>query len=398
MATTATDVSFDPWDREIFASPYEVYGRLRDEAPLYHNEEHGFYVVSRFEDVERMLVDRDTFISGKGAVLDVLMLGTAIPPGLFIFEDPPFHTFHRARLSRVFTPRAVHRIEVEVRDFCARTVDALDGRERFDWMAELATEVPMRVIGMLLGIPEAEQPMLRDHFIESMHTPGRKTEPFANMAKAFSAFGEYIDWRAEHPSDDLMTQMLQMEFEDETGTTRHLTRAEILTYCNLIGAAGNDTTAMLLGWMGKLLAEHPDQRRALAADPSLIGGAVEESLRCEPPAYAFARYVATDTEFHGQLLPEGSFLVCLPGAANRDPRKFGPTAEEFDIRREIDHTLSFGYGPHFCLGANLARLEARLVLEEVLPKIPDWAMEPGDLELVDGSMTRGLKRLVVTVG
>jgi cytochrome P450 len=387
-------VYWDPWDRDIYEHPFEVYRQLRDEAPLYHNERHDFYAISRYEDAERMLQDRDTFISGKGTILDAMLAHAPIPPGLFIFEDPPFHTFHRARLSRVFTPRAVSQIEDDVREFCRKTLDSLAGRENFDMMTDFAREVPMRVMGLLLGIPESDQPMLRDHFVETMHRP-MGTEVDRTSAEA--AFSRYIDWREDHPSDDLMTRLLNTEFEDETGTTRRLHREELVTYINLIAAAGNDTTGLTIGWIGKLLSDHPEQRREIVADPSLIPNTLEEVLRCEPPAYSFGRTVAADVELHGQEVPEGSIVMCVAGAANRDERQFGPDAERFDIHRKIERHLTFGYGAHFCLGANLARLEGRIALEELIRRMPNWHVEEDGAQLVGGGPTRGYESLPVTV-
>jgi cytochrome P450 len=391
--TTTTELYWDPWDRAVYEDPYETYGRLRDEAPLYRNERHGFYAISRYADVERMLGDRDTFLSGKGTVLDAMLRGAPTPPGLFIWEDPPFHTFHRSRLSRVFTKMSVSQLEGEVREFCARTLDDLAGQDRFDMMAGFAREIPMRVMGLLLGIPESDQPMLRDHFIETMHRPAG-TEIDRSVAE--NAFAAYIDYREAHPADDLMTKLLFTELEDETGTTRRLRRDELVTYINLIAAAGNDTTGLLIGWIGKLLADHPEQRAELAADPSLVPNAIEEVLRCANPAYAFGRTLATDAEFHGETVPAGAILICVPGAANVDPRQFGPEAETFDIHRKADRHITFGYGAHFCLGANLARLEARVALEELLRRIPSWQVEDG-ARLVGGGPTRGYEYLPVAV-
>jgi cytochrome P450 len=386
---------WDPWNIEVYDDPYATYQQLLDDAPLYHNERHDFYVISRYADVERMLHDQATFIASKGTILDVLMNENAsFPPGLFSFEDPPFHTFHRAQLSRVFTPRAISRIDDDVRDFCARTLDALAGHDHFDMMAGFAREVPMRVMGLLLGIPEADQPVLRDYFLKNLHRDMSKP---ADNAYLYEAFTAYIDWREEHPSDDLMTQLLLTEFEDQTGATRRLTREELLTYVNLIGAAGNDTTGLLIGWIAKLLGDHPDQRRAVVQDPSLIPNAVEEVIRFEPPPYAFGRYVAEDADFHGQTVPKGSKLVCIPGAANRDERHFGPDAARFDVHRKAERHLSFGYGPHFCLGANLARLEGRIALEELVRRMPDWQITDG-ARLVRGGPTRGYEHLPVAVG
>ena len=394
MAETLSDVHWDPWEEEIYESPFDVYRQLRDEAPLYHNPEHGFYAISRYEDAERMLQDRVTFSSAQGTVLDTMLKQAPIPPGLFIWEDPPQHTFHRTRLARVFTKLSVSKLETEVREFCSKTVDDLVGRKSFDLVADLAREVPMRVMGLLLGIPESDQPMLRDHFIESMHRP-KGTDPDRTYVNG--AFSSYIDWREKHPADDLMTRLLLTEFEDETGTMRRLGRDELVTYINLIAAAGNDTTGLLIGWIGKLLSDHPDQRAAIAADFTLIPNAIEEVLRCEPPAYAFGRTVTADADFHGETVPEGAILMCIPGAANRDERQFGSDAEQFDIYRKAERHISFGYGIHFCLGANLARLEGRLVVEELMQRMPNWHVDEDNAQLVRGGPTRGYEQLPVIV-
>jgi cytochrome P450 len=378
---TIRTTDWDPWNAEVYEHPYPAYRQLLDDAPLYHNPHHDFYVISRYADVERMLTDQETFIARKGTVLDVMMMAEppTFPAGLISFEDPPLHTMHRARLSRIFTPRSVSLIEDEIRDYCARTLDALAGREQFDMMADFAREVPMRVMGLLLGIPEADQPILRDHFLKNLH---RDMGTPADNEFLQATFSEYIDWREQHPSDDLMTQLLFVEFEDETGTTRRLTREELITYVNLIGAAGNDTTGLLIGWIAWLLGQHPDQRREVAADPSLVGHAVEETVRFEPPPYAFGRFLDRDAEFHGETVPAGAKLVCVPGAANRDFAQFGPDAETFDIHRR----------------PNLARLEGRIALEELMQRIPDWQVDADAARLVHGGPTRGYEYLPVTVG
>ena len=188
-------------------------------------------------------------------------------------------------------------------------------------------------------------------------------------------FEEYIDWRAEHPSDDLMTELLQAEFEDETGTDAPPHREEVLGFVNLLAGAGNETTTRLIGWTGKVLAEHPDQRRELVETASLVPNAIEELLRFEPPVTRAWRATSTqDVEHHGQAVPEGSVMLLLIGSANRDDRRF-PDGDTFDIHRKIDHHLTFGYGIHFCLGAALARLEGRVALDEVLQRFPEWEVD-----------------------
>src|SRR4051794_31123514 len=320
--TTASAVNYDPYDVAINADPYPVFRRLREEAPFYYNEQYDFFAVSRFDDVERGLKDCDTYTSGRGAILELMKADLEIPPGTVIFEDPPAHTIHRSLLSRMFTPRKVAGLEPQIRAFCAEALDPLVGSGGFDLVRDFGALMPMRVIGMLLGIPEQDQVAVRDRSDANLRTePGQAM----NNADAFSSgemFADYIDWRAAHPSDDVMTELMNAEFEDETGVRRRLTRDELLMYIMVVAGAGNETTARLIGWMGTVLAEHPDQRREVVNDRELVNAAVEEVLRFEPPAPHVGRYVAKDGEFHGQKVPEGSAMLFLIGAANRDDRRF----------------------------------------------------------------------------
>jgi cytochrome P450 len=390
------DVYYDPYDVDIDADPYPVFRRLREEAPLYYNEQYDFYALSRYDDVERGLVDRATYISGRGGILELIKMNIEMPPGVLIFEDPPTHTVHRALLSRVFTPRQMNTLEPEIRAFCVQSLDRLEGADRFDFVADLGAQMPMRVIGMLLGIPEQDQEAIRDHSDANLRTRPGEPQQFSAGFASGEMFAEYIDWRADHPADDLMTQLLQAEFEDETGTTRRLTRAEILTYVNVVAGAGNETTTRLIGWTGKVLAEHPDQRRELVDDPSLIPNAIEEILRYEPPAPHVARYVTRDVEHHGHGVPEGSVMIFLVGSANRDDRRH-PEGDRFDIHREIGQHLVFGYGAHYCLGAALARLEGRVALEEVLKRFPEWDVDWEGARLAPTSTVRGWETLPVII-
>ncbi|MGZ4681212.1 MAG: cytochrome P450 [Acidimicrobiales bacterium] len=389
--TSTSDVYYDPYDVGIDADPYPVYRRLRDEAPLYYNEKYDFFAVSRADDLDRVLTDHETFISGRGAFLDFIRADIPMPPGMFIFEDPPIHTRHRKLVSRVFTPRRVAELEPQIRAYCARSLDAFVDSGRFDFVADLGAQVPMRTISMLLGIPESDQEAVRDQTTGEMRTePGQPME--IKAVGHPDMYAEYIDWRAEHPSDDLMTDMLNAEFEDETGSVRRLTREEILTYCGLIAGAGNETAARLIGWTGKVLADHPDQRREIVDDPSLIPAVIEEVLRFEPPGHNFARYVSKDVELHGTTVPEGSVMVFLIGSANRDERRF-PDGDTFDIHRTSAKHFTFGYGIHYCLGAALARLEGQVVLDEVLKRFPEWEIDIDDAHLTSASVVRGWETL-----
>jgi cytochrome P450 len=390
-------VYYDPYDVDIDADPYPLFRRLRDEAPLYYNDRYDFFAVSRFEDVERGLKDAKQYISGRGAVLELIKANIDLPPGTLIFEDPPTHTIHRSLLSRVFTPRRVAALEPKIREFCAASLDPLVGAGGFDLIADLGAQMPMRVIGMLLGIPEQDQAAIRDRADANLRTDaGRPMRVSGELEIGAEMFADYIDWRANHPSDDIMTDLLRAEFEDETGTTRRLTRDEILTYVTVVAGAGNETTMRLIGWAGKVLADHPDQRSDLVDDRSLIPNAIEELLRYEPPAPHVGRYVPHDVDAHGETVPAGSAMLFLVGAANRDDRRY-PHPDRFDIRRDISQHLTFGYGIHFCLGAALARLEGRVALDEVLDRFPEWDVDLDDAKLAPTSTVRGFETLPVVV-
>jgi len=395
MTTSTTAVSYDPYDRAIDADPYPVYRRLREEVPLYYNAQYDFYAVSRFDDVQRTLVDRETYSSARGSVLEFIKANIEMPPGVVIFEDPPQHTVHRNLLSRVFTPKKVSALEPQVRAFCERALDPLVGARRFDFVADLGAQLPMRTIGMLLGVPEADQEEARDRAIAALRTdPGKPMEVAAeNMGEA-DFFTTYIDWRAQHPSDDLMTELLFAEFDDETGTTRRLTRDEVLLYVSVLSGAGNETTNRLIGWMGKVLAEFPEQRRQLLRDRSLVPNAIEELLRFEPPTPHVARYVTRDVEWYGQIVPSGSAMMCLTGSANRDDRQY-EDPDRFDVRRDVGQHLTFGYGIHYCLGNALARLEGRVALDEVLKRFPDWEVDWDSVRRAPTSTVRGWESLPV---
>jgi cytochrome P450 len=397
-ATSDRDVYYDPYDFEIDADPYPVWRRMREEAPLYYNEKYDFFALSRFDDVERALLDWESYRSGRGSILELIKADIEIPPGTILFEDPPIHHRHRALLSRVFTPRKMNELEPQVREFCARSLDPLVGSSGFDFITDFGAQMPMRVIGMLLGIPEQDQQAIRDQLDEGLRLEEGHEGEFSERGfdPGHQLFADYIDWRATHPSDDLMTELLNAEFEDDKEVTRKLTRAEVLTYVNLLAGAGNETTTRLIGWTGKVLAEHPDQRRELARDRSLVPQAIEELLRYEAPSPVQARYVARDVELHGRTVPEGSVLVLLNGSANRDDRRF-PEGDRFDIHREAGRHLGFGFGIHVCLGAALARLEGRVALDEVLQRFPDWEVDEEHAVRARTSTVRGWERLPVLV-
>jgi cytochrome P450 len=404
MTAIEPDLYYDPYDFEIDTDPYPIWRRLREEQPLYRNDKHDFWALSRFEDVERGLVDVTTYSSAKGTLLELIKADIEMPVGTFIFEDPPTHDVHRALMSRVFTPKRMAAIEPKIREFCARSLDPLVGSGGFDFIEDLGAQMPMRTIGMLLGIPEDDQEAIREGIDAGLRMDSDDGLPPAvrsygedEVATGAEVFEQYIDWRAEHPSDDLMTDLLNAELDDVDGTRRRLSKIEVLNYINLIAGAGNETTTRLIGWTGKVLAEHPDQRKELVEDRSLIPGAIEELLRFEAPSPVQARYVTADVEHHGQTVPAGSIMLLLNASANRDERRF-PDGDRFDIHRPIDHHLSFGYGIHFCLGAALARLEGRVALDEVLQRFPTWDVDWDRAKQARTSTVRGWETLPVLTG
>ena len=316
-----------------------------------------------------------------------------------IFEDPPLHDVHRKLLARMFTPRKISDLEPKIREFCAHSLDPLIDADSFDFVADLGAQMPMRVIGMLLGVPDEYQEAARDLTNAQMRTEaGKPMKAAADGMNTGEFFAEFIDWRAEHPSDDIMTDLLNVEFTDETGTTRRLTREELLTYLSVVSGAGNETTTRLIGWAGKVLAEHPGQRRELAENPALIPQAIEELLRFEPPAPHVARYVTRDVTYYGQTVPEGSAMMMLIGAANRDHRQFPPDGDVFDIHREPRQHLSFSVGTHYCLGSALARLEGRIALEEILKRFPEWQVDLSRAALSPTSTVRGWDAMPAFIG
>jgi cytochrome P450 len=283
-------------------------------------------------------------------------------------------------------------LEASIRDFCALALDPLIGVGKFDVIEHLGSEMPMRVIGLLLGIPEADLKAAQLRVEENMRTePGK---PLASSEAKFrgDAYAEYVVWRMKNPSDDLITDLINAEYTTQSGDTRKLSREEVLVLVDLLFAAGNETTNRLIGWTAKLLAEHPDQRRELNQDRKLIPQAIEEVLRFEPPGPYIGRSVANDVEFHGVTVPAGSIMAVIVAGANRDPRMFS-TPDAFDIHRKRQPHLTFGYGFHNCLGNALARVEGRIALEEMLNRFPEWNVDMRNAKMASTATVRGWEKL-----
>ncbi len=286
-------------------------------------------------------------------------------------------------------------LEPLVRGYCVDALDGLVGRDEFDVITELGIEVPLRTIGLLFGIPEDIQDDYRKQTDDAIATDGT---PIAFDQSSFdtvlSVLADYVDWRSRHPGDDLMTELLNAEVEEPDGSRRPLTRDEVVIYASMVAGAGNETATRLIGFTMQLLAQHPDQRSLLVDDPALIPAAIEEILRLESPSPVQARYVARDVEVYGTVVPEGSTMLLLNGAANRDERHF-TAPDRLDVHRDEGPHLAFGYGLHFCLGAALARLEGRVVLEEVLARWPSWTVDIDRGQMAHTASVRGWGHLPV---
>jgi cytochrome P450 len=400
MSSPATDIYWDPFDVDIDRDPYDVWRRLRDDAPVYRNEQFGFYALSRFHDVEAAHRDPATFSSAHGTVLELMGPNPLRAGASIIFLDPPDHTRLRSLVSRAFTPRRIARLEARIRELCRDFLDAQQGKSSFDYVQDFGARLPALVIASLLGVPLADQDEVRRHIDLVFHI-----EPGVGMINDVSLEAQVWLWeylavqlaeRARSPRDDMLTDLVNAEITDADGVVRRLSEEERSAFANLLISAGTETVAKLLGWAAVVLAAHPQQRAELARDPSLVPNAVEELLRYEAPSPVQGRWTTREIELHGARIPADSKVLLLTGAAGRDDRKYAD-ADRFDIHRHFDHHVSFGYGIHFCIGASLARLEGRVALEETLLRYPEWDVDHEHAERMFTSTVRGYARVPIVV-
>jgi cytochrome P450 len=309
---------------------------------------------------------------------------------MMIFMDPPRHDDLRKLVSRAFTPRRVSALDARLRELCDELLAPLEAATEFDYLEDFAARIPAMMIGALLGVPKEDQDQLRLWIDLTMRyePEGLSAEKADAMARSWQYMTDLVEDRRARPRDDMVSDLLAAQITLDDGTVRALTHEEVMAFFTLLQFAGTETTARLLGWAAVLLARHPDQRALLAREPERIPNAVEELLRYEAPSPIQARFVTHDVEWYGTTVPACSKIALLTGSAGRDERKF-PDADRFDVTRTFDRHLSFGYGTHFCLGANLARLEAVVVLDETLRRIPEWDVDEPRVEFVRTSTVRG---------
>jgi len=388
-------VEYSPYDRDIVHNPYPTYRALRDEALVYHNEQVGFWALSRYADVVAAHLNTDVFSSANGVTIEGIDQGMPF----LIVKDPPEHTWHRKIAGRMFTPRRIAELEPFIRSTAASLLDKVADADEFDLVEHFSFRLPLDVISELIGIPDSS----REHIhhvsdrISACDENGAVTEDAALAAMELAQiFVDLVAERRRNPGNDVITTLMNTEVTDDEGNTRSLDDHELANRFLELAFAGHETVAKLIPNGVIALSWYPDQRRELVADPGLIPNAVEEMLRWDPPSHYQGRWTTRDVEVNGTVIPEGQRVILITASAVHDERKY-PDPELFDIHRDIDRHVSFGFGRHLCLGAALARLETRVAFEELLKRIPDFTFDETGVERAYASNVRGLSRLPLRV-
>ena len=391
------NVEYDPFSYEQDQDPYPAYRWMRDFAPAYRNERLDFWALTRFQDNLDAFLDPATYSSSWGTSLE-FMDGPKAEMGLMIFMDAPRHTRYRKLVSKAFTLGRMRTLEPLIRGLAARHLDALVGRPRFDVVREFTAKLPMDVISTLLGIPEADRADVQRKSNMMLHREPGNPMPTQTAIRAslelIPYWNEQIAERRRRPKDDLMTDLVEVEVEDDGGVLQRLTDEEIRSFFILLATAGNETVTKLLATAFLELANHPEQRRILVAEPQWTENAVEETLRFDPPSQYQGRVTTREVTLHGERIPKHGRVLLINGATGRDERRF-EDPDRYDVRRSFDLHLGFGYGRHFCLGASLARLESRIGIEEFLRRWPDYEVPAGGIERMHSSNVRGLAGLAI---
>ena len=376
---------------EFWVDPYPVFAQLRAESPVLWHDDCQLWTVARHDDVVRISRDPATFCSGKGVLPSDRQRSISGAESI-LFLDPPDHQRQRKLVSPAFTPRRISALEQRVREIACSLLDAIDPNEPVDFAPAIAEPLPLLVIAEMLGVPAEDRDRFKtwsDAMIEAATEPTEGT--YQRAFELWEYFEKIIEQRRSAPADDLVSVIAHAEVDDIP-----LTNAELNGFCMTLLVAGNETTRNLITGGIEALAQHADQLQRLVADRSLVPTAIEEMLRWVTPVMNFARTATKDVELRGERIGEGQMVFMLYGAANRDPEAFGPSADEFDVGRQPNPHMAFGFGEHFCMGASLARLEARVVFDELLQRFSAIELA-GDPERLRSSLMRGLVHLPVTL-
>jgi len=402
VADPATDgpVHYSPYDYAVHEDPYPFYARLRAEAPLYHNDDLGFWALSRHADVSAGFRDSTRFSSAEGVSLDKMASGPHAHKTMsFLAMDPPRHTRMRSLVARGFTPRRVVDLEPRIREIAVQYLDrareiAADGGS-FDIIGDFAGRLPMDVISEMMGVPVADRDEIRRLADLLVHREeGIEDVPPAGIEAAMTLFGYYSDMiaqRRRQPTEDLTSALLVAEIDGD-----RLSDDDIVAFLFLMVVAGNETTTKLLGHCLYWAWRNPDERAKVWNGSHTIDQWIEETLRYDTSSQMLARVTLTDVEMHDRVIPKGDRVVFLVGSANRDPDVFDDP-DRYDIGRDTSQIVSFGLGRHFCMGASLARLEARVALDEWVKRFASYAIDADGVRRVHSVNVRGFASLPTTL-
>jgi cytochrome P450 len=386
---------YDPFDWETAHNPFPVYRWLRDEAPVYHHERLGFWALSRYDDVVAGHLNTDDFSSAQGVTIE----GGEKDAPFLIVKDPPEHTAHRRIVGRLFTPRRIALMEPFIRRTAAALLDRVRDADRFDVIEDFSLQLPLDVISELIGIPESHRTqihLLSDRISERSGAGEMSEDAMNATVELLVLLTDLIRDRRQHPGDDVITMLMQTPVVEEDGSERLLTDDELAGRFLELSFAGHETVAKLIPNGVVALSWYPDARRELVGNPALMTNAVEEMLRWDPPSHYQGRTTTRDIQVRDTVIPAGQRVILVTGAAVHDERKY-PDPEVFDIHRDIERHVSFGFGRHLCLGATLARLETKVAFEELLKRFPDFTIDPSGAERHVSVNVRGLSRLPLVV-
>jgi cytochrome P450 len=397
-------IVFDPYDYAFQEDPYPVYRRCRDEDPLHYNAEHDFWVLTRHADIQHAVRTEGVYSNAMGVSIDKSAWGPDAHKVMsFLGMDPPRQKRLRSLVSKGFTPRRVTELAPRIQQLTDHYLDQCLDMGSFDWITDFAGRLPMDVISEMMGVPEADRVEVRRLADLVVHRePGVHDVPRAGMEASLDLvvyYADMVEQRKKQPTDDLTSALLAAELDGDK-----LTDEEIIAFLFLMVVAGNETTTKLLGHALFHLTRHAEQLERVFADPAqpedLVVPWIEETLRYDTSSQMVARHLLEDVELHDTVAPAGSKLLLVIGSANRDDRVFSDP-DRYDIFRskdEVAQLLSFGGGRHFCLGANLARLEAQIALREVVRRVGTVEVDHDACRRVHSINVRGFASVRVTMG
>jgi cytochrome P450 len=393
-------LEFDPFSDEYFNGGYDLFKRMRDHAPVYFNENYGFWALFRYDDVYTAHKDWQTFSSARG--VDLFSLSASEEDvrryRSIIMMDPPEHERLRSLVSRVFTPRAVVALEPMVREVIASFLAPFDDADSFDAVADFSGPFPVEIISRMLGVPEGERQQIRHWLDVFLHREPGQNEPTAEGVTAMAENGAYwyalTETKRRNPGDDMISRLTQVEVDRGDGVMTRLDTEEIAGFCVLLGGAGAETVTKLVGNAVYLFHKNPGEYQKIQDDPTKLAPAIEEILRYYPPSQYQGRYTMRDASMNGVTIPAGHPTILVTGSATRDER-FYDKPDVFNVDRTPTLALGFGYGIHSCLGAALARMESRIAIEELCKRWPDYEVDEAGLARVQMSNVAGYSHVPV---